>query len=361
MKIFLGTLGIRFFIATVLGFVFCLVLRSGTASADLKKLPAPFPPSPVIERIDFELGSLKRAAPGSDLWVTTWADDGNLYTSWGDGGGFGGGDWIGRVSMGVARIEGGPENWKATNVWGGANPESKERPFPGKAAGILSVGSVLYMSVAKQDIWSVAKIATSTDRGRTWRPGGWHFDAPFAQPAFLNFGRDYAGARDGYVYSYARDETNPTQLILARVSTAKIMDRAAYEFFAGIDAQRRPVWVSDVAKRQPVFTDANGIGWGVRVVYNPGINRYLLTVFHGSVSEHGDGSWGIFDAAEPWGPWTTVAYYGNWIDATPKFGFEFPSKWISEDGQTLWLVFSGTGAYDSFNLVKAELTLRSYE
>jgi hypothetical protein len=97
------------------------------------------------------------------------------------------------------------------------------------------------------------------------------------------------------------------------------------------------------------------------VVYNPGINRYLLTVFHGSVSEHGDGSWGIFDAAEPWGPWTTVAYYGNWIDATPKFGFEFPSKWISEDGQTLWLVFSGTGAYDSFNLVKAELTLRSYE
>jgi hypothetical protein len=263
--------------------------------------------------------------------------------------------------MGVARIEGSPENWKAANVWGGANRESKQRPFLGKASGMIAIEGVLYMSVSKQDVWNVGKIARSTDRGRTWISGEWDFESPFAHPAFLNFGRNYAGARDRYVYSYARDLTDPTQIILARVSTAQIMDRRAYEFFAGMDAEGRPVWVSDVAKRQPVFTDANGIGWGVRVVYNAGIRRYLLTVFHGSASEHGDGSWGIFDAPEPWGPWTTIAYYNNWIDATPKFGFEFPSKWISNDGKTVWMVFSGTGVYDSFNLVKAELILRNYE
>ncbi|MGH7797418.1 MAG: DUF4185 domain-containing protein [Candidatus Binatia bacterium] len=301
---------------------------------------------------------MKRAAPGSDIWTVTWAGDGHLYTSWGDGGGFGGGDWIGRVSMGVARIEGNPESWKGVNIWGGLNPESQEKPFAGKAQGMLSLDGVLYMSVSKQGVWNVSKIARSTDYGRTWTSGGWDFESPFANPAFLNFGKDYERSRDRYVYSYARDLTNPTNVILARVSKGQIMDRQAYEFFAGMDAEARPVWVSDVAKRQPVLSDPNGIGWGVRVVYNPGIKRYLLSVFHGPVPEHGDGSWGIFDAPEPWGPWTTVAYYRNWIDATPKFGFEFPAKWISDDGKALWMVFSGTGIYDSFNLVKGTLTLQ---
>jgi hypothetical protein len=44
---------------------------------------------------------------------------------------------------------------------------------------------------------------------------------------------------------------------------------------------------------------------------------------------------------------------------------EFPSKWISPDGLTLWCVFSvygegaktGIKAHDKFNLVKASLTL----
>jgi hypothetical protein len=137
------------------------------------------------------------------------------------------------------------------------------------------------------------------------------------------------------------------------------MDRSSYEFFAGLSARNEPIWVSNVDKRKPVFSDSNGIGWGVRVVYNPGIERYLLSVFHGLVAEHGGGSWGLFDAPEPWGPWTTVAYYRNWIDATPKFGFELPSKWMSEDGKSFWMVFSGTGVYDSFNLVKGKFILRN--
>jgi len=45
-------------------------------------------------------------AEGSDMWPITWAADGNLYTCYGDGGGFGGTDTLGRVSFGVARVEG---------------------------------------------------------------------------------------------------------------------------------------------------------------------------------------------------------------------------------------------------------------
>jgi hypothetical protein len=161
------------------------------------------------------------------------------------------------------------------------------------------------------------------------------------------------------VYSYARDLSGTKNLILARVPKDQIMDRNAYEFFGGSNQQGEPLWVSDIDKRRPVFSDPNGIGWGVRAVYDTGIKRYLLAVFHGPVSKDGDGSWGLFDAPEPWGPWTTVAYYKNWIDSTPKFGFDFPPKWMSPDGKTLWMVFSGIGIYDSFNVVRATLKLKT--
>ncbi|MCP4422874.1 MAG: hypothetical protein GY803_00115, partial [Chloroflexi bacterium] len=50
----------------------------------------PYPDSPVIADIAWDWDSYVQAAPGSDLWPTTWAADGNIYSSWGDGGGFGG-------------------------------------------------------------------------------------------------------------------------------------------------------------------------------------------------------------------------------------------------------------------------------
>src|SRR6516162_5671567 len=74
-------------------------------------LAPPYPPSRVIESITWHWETYRTAAPGSDLWPTTWGPDGHLYAAWGDGGGFGGTDSDGRVSMGFARIEGGPEKF----------------------------------------------------------------------------------------------------------------------------------------------------------------------------------------------------------------------------------------------------------
>ena len=70
----------------------------------------------------------------------TWGADDHLYAAWGDGGGFGGSDSDGRVSMGFARIEGGPENRRGINVNGGKNPESPASfPKKGKTSGIAFV------------------------------------------------------------------------------------------------------------------------------------------------------------------------------------------------------------------------------
>ena len=49
----------------------------------------PYPPSPVLQSVRWGMDRIVRAAPGSDLWPLAWAEDGRLYTSWGDGGGFG--------------------------------------------------------------------------------------------------------------------------------------------------------------------------------------------------------------------------------------------------------------------------------
>ena len=102
------------------GLALLVLLPAAAQARPAGHSPAPpNPPSPVIKDIQWDFAHLIRKAPGSDLWPVTWADDGHLYTSWGDGGGFGGTNSRGRVSLGFARIEGPPTAFKAVNVWGG--------------------------------------------------------------------------------------------------------------------------------------------------------------------------------------------------------------------------------------------------
>ncbi|HSI13317.1 MAG TPA: hypothetical protein VK961_14800 [Chthoniobacter sp.] len=135
-----------------------------------------YPPSPVIEHVEFDFSTHKRFALGGDNWPTTWADDGHLYTAWGDGGGFGGSNSKGRVTIGVARVEGDAATYAGHNVWGGFAAEHPAQ-FEGKSYGILSVGGVLYMWVEHQPEPHLAacQLATSQDHGATWRLADWSF------------------------------------------------------------------------------------------------------------------------------------------------------------------------------------------
>ena len=81
------------------------------------------------------------------------------------------------------------------------------------------------------------------------------------------------------------------------------------EFFTGTTRDGHPSWSADGSKKQPVFEDPNGVGWNLAVSHNPGLQRYLVTTDH---TETHAGKLGMFDAPEPWGPWTTVAYVEAW-------------------------------------------------
>jgi len=350
--------------------VLALVFAAITSHSEAEKLrpnagKPPYPPSPKIAGVRWDFSTLKRLAPGSDLWPITWADDGNLYAAWGDGGGFGGTNADGRVSLGVGLIRGIPPDIRCENIWGGKNPRARAT-FPGKSNGLLCVDGILYMGVVEQGKWLRLKIARSKDHGRSWdfASKGWDFaepDGAFSDVTFLQFGRDYRGARDDYVYVYSQDKRASAvgsnmktfSVAMFRTPRDRIADRNAYEYFAGLDGDGKPTWTKKIERRKAVFADPNGVGWGVRVSYVPGLKRYLLTAWHDD-----SGGWGIFDAPEPWGPWTTVAYYDRWIDSTFKFGFTFNQKWMSDDGKTAWMVFSGTGKYDAFNIAKGRFILR---
>jgi len=362
---------LKFFISVIL-IVSVLQFSAQTCGAQV----SPYPQSPVIDSVTWEFGNLVQRAPGSDLWPITWADDGHLYTSWGDGGGFGGTNSDGRVSLGFARIEGPPDNFTDVNVWGGKNPENLAT-FSGKSPGILSVNGILYAWIWPQDGGEITmKLGWSSNKGQTWQLSGWRFGQAdtLRDISFLNYGKDYQGARDGFVYGYALERggtsdpanfffTGGIHLLRVPKDHSSMINRASYEFFSGLDGNGNPMWTSDIQQRQPVFSDSNGVGIP-SVSYNPGINRYLLTMAHGPNAD-GVRKLGLFDAPEPWGPWTTVEYNNNWGGYSGFWLlYAIPTKtpdWMSTDGKTFHLVFSGKGSLDSFNLLKATITLKNQQ
>ena len=164
----------------------------------------PYPPSAIITSITFDMATLKTLAPGSDNWVITWADNDHQYTSWGDGGGFGGDNTDGRVSMGVGRIEGTKDAYQGYNVWGGKNPENPAQ-FSGKSYGILSIGADLYMwrcgNGSDGTAFAIQDLYKSTNHGATWTYTGVKFEpadfsgnSGFYAITFCQFGKAYAGA-----------------------------------------------------------------------------------------------------------------------------------------------------------------------
>jgi hypothetical protein len=333
-------------------------------------------PSRSIKGITWHWETYQNAAIGSDLWPVTWGPDGHLYLSWGDGGGFGGTDSDGRVSMGFARIEGGPEHFQGSNVNGGKNPEHPASfPKKGKTGGVLFEEGIFYANINLQDgDWPDVNhvLVWSTNKGASWSKSDWLFPKGLGnfQPArFLNFGKDGSGvpaSLTGYVYLYGvKQEPQHNEnksLYLARVPREKIRDRETFQFFSGLDPRGHARWNREFTLARPVFSDSNGVA-PAGMVYDPGLGRFLLTSFH-----TGPGQLGVFEARQPWGPWSTVAYYENWGGmGTVGEGLtcEFPQKWMSADGLTLWGIFSaygegakqGINAHDRFNLIKVTLSI----
>jgi hypothetical protein len=320
---------------------------------------APYPPSDAIQRVEWSpANTVIRKAEGSDNWPITWADDDNLYTAYGDGWGFEP-KLDQKLSLGFAQVSGGPTDFVGVNI----RTESGERRGDGargpKASGMLCVDGVLHMLVRNT---GNSQVAWSADHARTWQWSDWKFETSFGAPTFLNFGRNYAGARDNYVYLYSNDNDSAylaaDRMVMARVPKDKIRHRSAYEFFKGLDARGQPLWTRDIHNRRAVFINP-GRCYRSALSYSAGLKRYLwCQILPESTDSRGpryQGGFGVYEAPEPWGPWRTVFYAETW-DIGPGETASLPPKWMSDDGRTCHLLFSGN---DCFSV--REVTLRLEE
>jgi hypothetical protein len=319
------------------------------AIAKPKPTKPPYPPSKFIRSIEWaEKSTIARRAKGSDNWPLTWADDGHLYTAYGDGNGFE--PFVRKkLSLGLARIEGNADNFKGINVRAETLEQLGDGARGKKASGILMVDGALYLWARNA---GNAQLAWSTDRGATWQWADWKFATSFGCPTFLNFGRNYAGARDAFVYIYSHDGDSAylpaNRMVLARVPRGKIRDRAAYEFFQGRDERGQPRWTKAIDERGAVF-EHKGRCCRSAITYDAGLKRYLwVQITPGTQGAKLDtrfaGGFGVYDAPEPWGPWTTAFFTEEW-DVGPGDSASFPAKWMSDDGKTLHLVFSGDDCF----------------
>lgn len=228
----------------------------------------------------------------------------------------------------------------------------------------------------------------SRDLGKTWEPSPLSPEKPlFPEPAkflgpvkmgaphFVDFGQNMEHSPDGKAYllgmgAVAEDPLprpcikpgppgtvfvpNPDckggfdhgnlswitadQVYLARVtpSPETINDSKAYEFFAGHDASGKPVWTPDFAGIKPLLEWNNHMGC-VTATYVPGLKKYLMCVTDGWPTVAKMTSY-ILEADDLTGPWRMGAYLKDFGEQA--YFLNFPSKFISNDGRTLWLCYS---------------------
>ncbi|MEZ4660371.1 MAG: hypothetical protein R2911_22670 [Caldilineaceae bacterium] len=320
----------------------------------------PYPASAYIVELRWApLDTVQRAARGSDSWTFTWADDGALYGAYGDGWGF---EPLldQKLSLGFVKVEGDAAAFVGSNIRSDGEKIGDGWKGP-KPAGMLMVDGALYLWVRNAgDNGRECQLARSADHAQTWVWSDWHF-TEFGYCTFINFGPNYQDARDNYMYMVSHDNphaySSADGFILARVPKTQITDRSAYEFFQARAENGDPIWTADIMQRGLVFENP-GRAWRSSIVYNSAIGRYLWWQGHQPPSPTEDEpGFGVYEAPEPWGPWSTVYYTELWDMASGDIGL-FPRKWISPDGRTMHLI---TSAEDLFAVRQAVLVLAGDE
>jgi hypothetical protein len=148
---------------------------------------APYPCSETIVNLTWDdhilrtaLGPIvnqeTRRRDGSDNWPITWAKDGYLYATYGDGYGFE--PYLKeKLGLGFARISGCPESLATVNI----RSESGENRGGGrsgkKGSGLLMVDGVLYLWLFHADErGGQAQLAISRNYAVSWTFSDWKFE-----------------------------------------------------------------------------------------------------------------------------------------------------------------------------------------
>ncbi|HZC42592.1 MAG TPA: hypothetical protein VE195_00360 [Acidobacteriaceae bacterium] len=313
----------------------------------------------------------------ADTWFPTWAVNGNLYSSWTDGtvNGVASSSLGPKATTGYATILGDdPLHLTITNV---GTYAASPLPYGGRyPAGGLVYDGVWYYGTYLLDQtpgkglnWDIlgpfVGFRYSTDFGKTWyrSPHGPRhplFDEPAEKdgpvklglPHIVDFGKNMEYSPDGkaYIVSQGATATDPNprdanlswitgdQIYMARVkpSIANMNRRSAYEYFAGHDRHGHARWTRHFSRIEPLIDWNNHTG-NVSVTYDAPLKTYLMAVTDGG-NTIGKYNTYILESPQITGPWRLVVYMRNFGEQA--YFVNFPSKFISKDGRTLWMSYS---------------------
>jgi len=359
-------------------------------------LDCPFEPSQDIRGLAFT--GRHAEYTGADTWYPSWAEDGNCYSGWTDGNfdiPIEGSDWWlhklpdcssdsrnpvnaqreGKSGTGQAKIIGDdPLNLTLEHLGiDYASPAPYEGRYP---CGSLVYNGVWYYGTYCLDEsgrtnelgqklnWDIqgpfVGFRMSRDYGRTWeacphtpvnpifgesgRNGG---KVKIGAPHFVDFGQNLEHSPDGKAYMVGHGGVRPNaeiawirgdQAYLIRVAPSEqtMNDALAWEFFGGHDAQGNPLWTRDFGKIKPLI-EWNGRVGHATMTYNAPLKKYLLCITDGGTTISAFNTF-ILESDQITGPWKLVTFM-------EKFGQQgyfvnLPSKFISEDGRTMWLCYS---------------------
>jgi hypothetical protein len=192
----------------------------------------------------------------------------------------------------------------------------------------------------------------------------------FSLLTILQMGRNYEHNQDGRVYVYAPNgntEGTMNELVLFRVWKERLLDRSAYEYFAGVQLSGEAKWSPGIDARRPVHTFPRGwvnklphpYAWQPSVIYNASLGLYMMTSWGAGTGsgiepfsgQYIDGLWftkpsylGFWISQNPWGPWTQIHEETAWMPAgdplARAYQPQIAPKWIAKDGKSFWLVWT---------------------
>jgi hypothetical protein len=319
----------------------------------------------------------------ADTFYPSWAVDDNMYCGWTDG-------EIGLESVqsggkekarsGIVKIEGNdPMNLKVTSL---GTLGASAVPYGGRypCANIVYDGIWYYgtygvdFDFSKPEYpneysWAICGplpgFAISKDYGKTWTPCPHDLNNPLmpesgkngsqvklGTPHFVDFGKNLQYSPDGkaYLVGHGAMDNDPNPRVaniswiagdavyMARVipSIENMNDITKYEFFAGFNVKKEPLWSSDFSKIKPLLDWDNRMGC-TTITYNPSLKKYLMCTTDGWPGMKDMNSY-LLESDEITGPYKLITYMKNF--GRQAYFLNLPSKFLSNNGRSAWLSYS---------------------
>jgi hypothetical protein len=358
----------------------------------------PFEDSKVIVGLKF-LG-IKSGFFYGDTWYPSWASDDKLYSPWTDGNTKGVESSSSGYTTDGQMDEQGLLARKATTgqaIISGDDPltisvevpglsQADPYPYGGRyPCGSLVFNGVWYYGTYCLSPYGITRYGDttynwpflgpfvgfrySTDFGKTWvetphtpsnpifgENGMGGHPVKIGSPHFVDFGKNMEYSPDGkaYMVAHGADQSGCNHSVyhnswitgdliyLLRVTPGieNMNDVSRYEFFAGNDKNGNPVWTNDFKKIEPLLEWNENMGC-VTVTYNAPLKKYLMCVTDGGNTCARMHTY-ILESDKLTGGWKLVTYMKNFGEQ--GYFVNIPSKFISADGRTAWLLYSGNFA-----------------